>query len=356
MDYLSLLKNRLTLRGMQRYCAKHGIPTATGWDRLHEKFEIEKRKGVSEAREMDKTLQDIYLSTLTLGNRAVRLFEVPEEEVKTIFEIFSTLQPEESAYAETYPLPLSGMALKGAPEGLFLSEVRLEGEALSLIYCGRRTVEEREPRRRDEISKAAIHQFGWDEYDEFIFIKYNSIQVYEVIRVDLNRKLVELRAEDHTGVDVTESINELQVKAGEILVSIPNDRINFIHPVNIFPAISSIYRDEAEGVVIDLGFTTATGSSKHEKMTRSKTDLREELFHVGGKAAIGGALTPFKIAVRWKGDENRPDEFAILPGSIRQLGSAHPQLNHFVLRGPVTEEHMRERVDRVMAHVKPKHE
>ena len=337
---------------MQEHCAARQLPTAQGWEKLQAKLEEESATGHVRAAEVDGALSEIYRETLSVGTRAVRLYRIPAEQAQAIAGYFAELALEESPFLDAYPRPLTREQLNAVASGVYLCEVirTVPDGSVSLVFCGKRIVEEKEPRTRDQIGAAAINQFGWEQYDEFVLIKRHFAQSYEVVRVD-PAGLVELRVEDHSGVDSGAALEQLLVKTNGLLANRFGADGQLVRAVNLFPAIKSMYDDANEGIVVELGFTTDTGSSKHEKMRSNRADLRGELFHVGGKEAINGALTPFRVAVRWSPPNGRLQEEALLPGSIRQLSSGTPFLDHMVLSGALTEAKMRAVVQRVVQHL-----
>ncbi len=350
MDYIELIRTRIPFPLMQEHCALEGLPTAQGWDKLQGKLEEESRTSKKRAAEISRSLFGIYKKTIPLGERAMKLYKIEANAVAPMRKYMSALVPEESPFAKTYPLPLSEAALKEVESGLHLCEVTSGDGYVALVFCGKRLVEERIDRTRDEISEEAIERFGWDEYDEFVFIKRHYVQSYEVVRLDTVKGLVDIRIEQHIGIDTGTSLHQLQSKVNELLAAKFGANYQLVSSVNLFPAIKKLYEATKEGVVAELGFTVDTGSAKHEKM-RNRQDLRKELFHTGGKKAVGGVITPYRIAVRWIESDQRVPEEALLPGSIRQLGSGVPFLDHAVLSGAVTEARMQVLADRIIKHL-----
>lgn len=351
MEYFRYLRNRLHFPTMQHYCRRYDLPTAQGWDKLEEKLSDACEASPATRRGLSETLEKIYKETIPLGQRAVRVFQLDDGDVLRVSRYLAGLAPEDCAYTNSYPAPLSNRQLGNAPTGAYLVEITRHRGSATLVFCSKRMIEEREQRSRADIGTRAIREFGWQEYDEFILIRRRQLQAYEIVRIDTETGRIELRVEDHTGLDVDAALTELQDKVNEVLAIRFGTDVQLINPVNLFPAIHPIYDDGDEGIVVELGFTTQTGSAKHEKMRQRAADLRVELFHVGGKAAIHGALTPFRIAVRWPATEERGQEEIVLPGSIRQLGTGNPWLDHMIVRGPVTETHMRECIARVVDHL-----
>jgi hypothetical protein len=358
MIYFDPLRARIPFPLMQEYCTQKGLPSARGWDLLRVKLDEESDGNTARAAEIAVSLEEIFKEAITLGARAVKVFQVKEELRSSYLDALVAVCPEESDYLESYPRPLSAEQLAAVTSDLKVCAVKPadDGRSVHIVLCGRRMVEIKEPRTRADIGTDAINEFGWEQYDEFILIRRRFVQSYEVVRFDVSTGILELRAEDHSGTDTVLALQALQDKSNELLVRALGNQVHLALCQNLFPAIRAIYDTPNEGIVVELGFTTATGSAKHEKMRANRADLRTELFHVGGKNAINGALTPFRIAVRWLAGAQRGQslqEEVLLPGSIRQLGGGMPFLDHMVLSGALSEPMMQALVARVLAHLPP---
>lgn len=353
MEFFDPIRARLPFPLMQAHCAINNLPTAQGWDKLLMKLEEEGQGGTAQASQVSEALGRIFRETISVGTRAVKVFKLRSDEAQRIATCLAACNPEESPFLETYPKPIASNALAALPPGIFLCDVgqQEQDHSMTLVFCGRRILEEREARTRAQLGDAVLDQFGWNQYDEFVFVRRRYVQSFEIVRIDVGRSLLELRVEDHSGIDTGTALEQLQVKVNGILAPHFGMQLPLITPINLFPAIKSLYDDQTAGIVVELGFTTATGSSKHEKMRSSRADLRHELFHVGGKAAVNGILTPFRVAVRWVDDDPRIHEEVLLPGSIRMLSSTHPHLDHLVISGALTEEKMQETLQRVVDHL-----
>lgn len=356
MIYFEPLKARVPFPLMQEYCAQKGLPSARGWEALRVKLDEEAEGNAPRAAEIAAALEEVFQEAITLGTRAVKVFQVEEHLRAGYLAALMAVQPEQSDYLEVYPRPLTAEQLAAVPAEMKVCEVKPadHGGSVQIVLCGRRMIEVKEPRTRADIGADAINEFGWEQYDEFILIRRRFVQSYEVIRFDRATGVFELRVEDHTGPDTGLALQALQDNANGLLVHALGSQVHLALCRNLFPAIRTIYDTPNEGIVVELGFTTATGSAKHEKMRANRTDLRTELFHVGGKNAINGALTPFRIAVRWSAGGQRGQslqEEVLLPGSIRQLGGGIPFLDHMVLSGALTEPMMQALVARVLAHL-----
>ncbi|BBH12950.1 hypothetical protein CH06BL_21980 [Chromobacterium haemolyticum] len=76
-------------------------------------------------------------------------------------------------------------------------------------------------------------------------------------------------------------------------------------PIDLFPLIEGIYNRSSEGLVHRLAFECSTGVSRDEKLKTGQLDLRDEGYHVSGKAAIGGKVSPYKIGITWTTQKNK---------------------------------------------------
>lgn len=352
MSIFDSIKNRTSLPVFQVHCRMNNLPTAVSWDKLREKLD-EESKNPERKIEIDSALDKIYKETLSLGKRAVKIFRIEAEKSEKVFEILSSLEPEESPYLTNFPQPADADVLAQLTDVPYLCQTNIfdNKKKVTNIFCSKRIFVEKEERKREDIGVEAINKFGWQNYDEFVFIKRKYSQCFEYVNFDKETSILEVIVEERSGSDTSEAFNLIQTKINSILSKFGPLNFQLINPVNFFPAINAIYQCPTEGIIAELGFTTLTGSAKLEKMRVTKKDLREEEFHLGGKDAIGGALTPFRVAVRWNVSGQSLQEEALLPGSIRQLGSGVPHLDHVVLSRALTPKAMQAMLARIIAHL-----
>lgn len=69
--------------------------------------------------------------------------------------------------------------------------------------------------------------------------------------------------------------------------------------IDLYPTINKIYADKYEGLIHRLAFECNTGVVRDEKLKPGQLDLRKEEYHIAGKSAIGGTVSPFKVGVTW---------------------------------------------------------
>ena len=353
MNILNSIKNRTSLPVFQAHCKINNLPTSASWEKLEEKIDQEISISPARRREIESILNKIYNEAIYLGKRAVKIFRINSLNNEEIFNILSSLSPEASPYLASFPLPVELGVLTNIDNQAYLcrTDVSAQGNIVTNTFCSKKIFIEKEERTRDEIGSDAINEFGWQNYDEFIFIKKKYSQCFDYVRFNKETSILEVVVEERSGSDTHAAFNLIQTKINAIFSSNENIDVRLISPVNFFPAINSIYQSPVEGIISELGFTTITGSAKLEKMRTNRKDLRLEEFHLGGKDAIHGALTPFRVAVRWNVPNHTLQEEAILPGSIRQLGGGVPHLDYVILYRALTLEAMQAMLARIVAHL-----
>ena len=346
---LEAVRSRLTLSTTTVLGSKLGLPKANTWHRFEEALIEAVKIDPLRAAAVNAALEKLLQNTICAGDRAITLFRVAPARASAISAALSNSQVPLSPYSASYPNPLPQAALKPLGDELFLSELRPTSGGVTAIFSGRRLIEDREERSAQFVDQAALTKIGWADVDEFVLVTRRYVQTYEVVHVDTKTGLIELRVEEHQGVRASESLLQLQAALNAMLIAAALTPLN--GPVNLFPAIKGLYDDTTEGIVVELGFTTLTGSAKHEKMRAHMKDLRVELFHVGGKKAVSGHLSPFRVAVRWQAPSGVFEEL-MLPGSMRQLAKgAGATLEHALLLGTLNEASVRRCVKRLEKHV-----
>jgi len=91
-------------------------------------------------------------------------------------------------------------------------------------------------------------------------------------------------------------------------------RLDF-SPIDVFPVVDRLYRDDSEGRVTELRFDCATGVSRTGLMRRSNQDLRREEFHVAGAQVTH--VWPYYIEIALH--REIPSLLLVLPGRRRNL-------------------------------------
>lgn len=69
--------------------------------------------------------------------------------------------------------------------------------------------------------------------------------------------------------------------------------------LDFYSSIDEVYKKSSEGIVHKLSFECNTGALREETLKKGQLDLRQEIYHVKGKEAIGGKIAPYKVGITW---------------------------------------------------------
>ena len=133
-------------------------------------------------------------------------------------------------------------------------------------------------------------------YDELIAIRSIKYGAYGAIWLPDDEDTAEVRVDYRAGDTLHDlsSFHQLMYAA----LHAASGSAAVMQPRYLHDAIKSLYDAKGDGTVTDLAFSTTTGSVKNERM-RSEQCLREETFHVGGRAALKTEIEPYKIGLNW---------------------------------------------------------
>lgn len=344
------LKARSSWGLISYWSAQLGLPKAKGWAAFEEKLESEVRDENPDTP-INQALTSLCKSVAPLGSRVVQLIRIPDD--IDVEKLRSSLIacPEDDGLPKTcFPRRVSGSALTSLGVAPVIVDKEVSADGVRLIFSRVRQIEVRDIKTKSDIGLAAVSSMGWSAYDEIILVKKELTQAFEVVRFDFAKRVLELRVELLAGSNSKEALGSLSEKVQELIAPCVASTAWLGQPVNLFPAVKKIYDNPNEGVVVELGFSTITASAKNEKMRKAGTDLRTEKFHVGGKAAINGQLTPYRLAVSWPQAGSAAGDELLLPGSLRSISLAHP-LDQAEIRGALTEQRMVAILEKVLSYI-----
>ncbi|WP_436136203.1 hypothetical protein [Acidovorax sp. LjRoot129] len=313
-----------TMRGiapwpvMRAFLKRSGLPVARGWDEVIEKFnELPALERTRAEASVEKFLTDYHLH----GEKWVTFLEVPEHFRDRLSTYLGSLQPENGQATSDFPLRMADDFLMTEEQDILqLVKVTTQGDVVSLIFSGIAAAERKDTIYPDQFVTSGIPP-AFTGYEEIVLIRRQASQYFPVIVFDKAQGLVQalvpslgnMSAEDVLLTNLTRKINELLVAEFQL-------DLQLLRNHNLFPAIHNIYMEPTEGTVVELGFQTETGSAKLERM--KEHDLRQEPFHVKGKAAVFNTLLEFRLTVRW--ELNGHNVELMLPGTTRTIAKSPP--------------------------------
>ncbi len=350
MDLIASMRSRMPLTVGRAILKSSGIAVGQGWENTVEKFRSleDSQGGVPVGAQSDA--QSLYEQHLRCGEKSVRLYEIDPHEIDQLREAISAASVPSSEFKEIYPFLMDQSDLETVDDlEPHLVNISFDADETVLEFSSKRMIEIREKLSSSDLSEDARAEFG--DVDEIITVRRGYRHMVDAISIPRSGNVVLARVDSPKDMPTEYS----SVAHSKLAVTVNNTLgvEALTEGMNIFGAIDKIYKDPSEGTVVEMAFTTRTASIKHEKMRKKNLDLRTEIYHEAGSAAVAGKIDPFRISVRWKsniGGLSTPIE-ASLNSTVRQLHSASPVLTEVIVRGCATTEQFQDVITRISNHV-----
>lgn len=306
---------------------EHDVPRGRGWDNTVEKLgrEDDAPEGAEEA------LTEALRQHLLCGEKLTTFYRIAEAQRTNLIDRFLAEPIEDTAASRTFPLLLTDEQLEDEPRAMKLIAVEsLEG-GLHAIFSSIRVNTIRVNIEDDELSEEVRDELS--EYQQLIGVKHIKTQAIDSIYIPRAQHHIDLRVDFPFGA-VTEHLEYASRMLASKVTAVAERNV-LGTPVNLFPLINYMYHSPQEGKVVELAFGTTTRSLKHEKMRRGAIDLRQEVYHRGGRAALQTAIEPHRISIEYTRNiggalVSQPE--VTLAGTYRMAVGTNPTLTSAIIR------------------------
>lgn len=307
----------------------HGneVDRGRGWDRTVNHLSAANSPFQTKTNDLAASLKEHLLC----GEKLTRFYYLEDAEIDILWDAIKDAQIEDTAFKQSYPLTLTEEELSSQPLQMQLTAVEENEFGLAAIFSSVRTLTLRVELERDSMSDEVSEALS--DFDEIYAVKHTKIHAADVLWIPSTGNYVDVRVDYPLG---------MLRQTGEFAQGLIKDIANNLAghsllqaPENLFPIMSSMYNASNEGIVTELAFGTTSASLKHEKMRRNRSCLRQEVYHVGGKAALATDIEPYKLSIRYKRpvDENRNSLPELnLHSSVRSANGRAPTLTDAVIR------------------------
>jgi hypothetical protein len=305
------------LRPTQAFAREHEIPSARSWDALAESVVT---AAAGEDLDTDALLEFFALLRCS-ARKSFTLYAAEEEDIEALQHFVDEAHEEADEQWEGFPVPIDEGELDEADEKPTLAGVVACGDGHCLVYCSRRTFNAREDVPIDAIRREHRRDF---RNARLIAERRITFQAFDCVYVPNDAESpiqIRIDAQHVRTADVYEYRRRVEAALCETM----GWSADALTPLNLFPAVRSIYDDYDEGRIIEIHHECTTGASRRESMRRTNdasVDLRDEAYHVAGSTAVKG-IDPYRISVEWVLDDNR-SVAATLPGTLRMLHASEP--------------------------------
>lgn len=265
-----------------------GLTPSQGWKKT-----IHKLKG-NDYDGFKGPLLDAISEYNLCGQKFTKIYEIGSEKRKVLQDHLLTLKPVEGTFRDAYPLTVPSAEIKNVDSNPDIVEIIKNDEGVGVVLSSAIFLTKREKVNLADYGKAVDELRN--KYDEFIGLKNRIVQLFNVIWVPHDGDNIEIRADlpDGMPMDIAHAIHSR-------LRKVLNDfeKVDIDNPIDLYPLLEKIYDASEDGQVVELGFSTTSGSVKHEKMRKAGLDLREEPYHIAGKKGLGTPIEPFRLSVTW---------------------------------------------------------
>jgi hypothetical protein len=319
---LSDLRQKYSLADLRVILKDEELGNAPGWDQLASRLEGSDSTLQSKA---EQVLTRLHGDLILAGTKNVHIFELPQGAAEKIISELDLIEPSSPNFGATYPFPLSESALRGLTnEYELVAKTANSSGDVSLVFCARRTFEDRVHYDTNEVTAAV--QAAFAGFDKFIAIRQVDFQVFDILTVRASLDRLEVLIDYPDRIQKPETTEDRCLALlGRAASAVPilTDVYARNSPLNLFACINNLYQSKSEGRVSRLYLRSPTDSIKKESMTSAK-DLRTEKFHAAGVLAVG-AVTPFDVTITWDSLINVKGKVDAQVGtSMTTLSSADP--------------------------------
>ena len=176
---LTDLRHKYNLADLRAILKDEDLGSAAGWDQLAAR--LDSADAVLQTR-AEKVLIGLHGDLVLAGTKDVHIFELPGGQIEKILAEIAQVEPSSANFEATYPFSLSETLLRGLTnEYEFVAKVYHPSGDASLVFCAKRTYEDRVVYEADQVTAAVREAFAG--FDKFIAIRRVDFQVFDILTV-----------------------------------------------------------------------------------------------------------------------------------------------------------------------------
>lgn len=330
----------------------HDVRPGAGWDEFIAKLAASHEDYAA----VGSVFETIYREQILLGSRSCRVYNDDTFEWQTLIDRVQSFPVLSTSFGNSYPLPLSTPILKGLSSDTMelVSRELLHNGDLKLVFCSPRKIVSRQQLNPNQLSQQFTDRLATviGGFDSLIALTSTYAQAYDVVVVRPSMARMEIRL-DHPHTMDADVVAEQCTRILQLLEQIYSGVSTIMTAaLNFFPIIGAMYLDRKCGVVEQLWFGTDTSSLKREVMRKTKLDLRDENFHVGGVTKLGGStkIKPYAIRIHFDKLESKDSQVRVaLHGNFKDLSIPAAVLSDVSIENCLNETEFRAALKRLVA-------
>lgn len=324
----------------------HRILSRTGFTLTVGRSEsIKLAKACAESDPRFQDLTDAVIEALSVSEKSIRLYKIGHADRAKVEAWIRNKRRSNSPLTQSFPGIAPDSAIRGHTSQDLVS---LGSEELAVgvaaLFTG-----VREYLQRDEIPLANLKQRGdfeavygqkkvfWQTFDCLWLpdIPYQGCQILVSVADSPEKAPQKFPDRSHEAM-ATELRHATGVK---------------VQPLNLFDAVQNLHDNVTEGQLLLNGFINNAEAVKYH---RGQHDLRKDAYDKAGAQAVGPALQPFRVGVRWTLTEKnvvRSNPMLQLLGTSRILAKPQPTIESAIVGNCVDSRDLNFVVERLVSNL-----
>ncbi|MCP9308676.1 hypothetical protein [Zymomonas mobilis] len=291
-DIIQCMRKRLPWGVAYNIFTSLNLEKGLGWPGTEKKVLDGDTTYESKEKELELALEE----HLICGEKIVRFYELLEQDIDTLRKKMVNLLPEipNDKMTTRYPILLDGNDLNDRyfePQIISVREL-VDGWAVSVGV--KRTIS---IKHQADVANLKDVPQQFSNCKKITGIEFSEIQAIDVLWVPKSSNIIELRI-DYLKSNKKDYNKECFYKCKNFFVDKFGDI--FGKPINLFPILEKIYKDNENGTITELGFMISSGAQKLEKSRRGGTCCRVEAYHLGGTEKLDFPIQVYRENVMWK--------------------------------------------------------
>ena len=313
---IAVLRHANGLRALQGYLSGLELRSGVGWEQVQANLALH-------IENEDLTEEDLHEFVIDVHSRAHKLVSLYNVSKRTQTELWAMAKQAalEDVNDVDFPWLLDAQALEELDETPRHIYTRKTERGYELFFTSARMghdtddipIEAIAPKERPNYQNAArmiVERIVRRQAFDVVFIPADSEEMVQ-IRVD-------------TGNIAAKDRDAVRAHLETIVVATAGIKNVAFQPLNLFPAVRSIYDDDDAGRVTALNFNYASGSLTHKvrRTADGQKDLRKDPFHVGGVTRVNKKnmmIYFLSVELEDEGLEEPEPLVVTLPGAVRHL-------------------------------------
>lgn len=271
-NLIQAIKSNLPMHVVTDYLRKNDKPVARNWDGLFSKNNLE-----------SDFFKQLLSQIMFFGRKSIFAYKADEVDLADL-ENLTCLE-----------IDIDTALKSGKPHHQLINKQTNGRFTAYTFYCVKPAFEIY-TLTKDDLSDSARKTY-WSADSEIRVKTSVSVPVFDSLVYDAEYKVIYLLIDSlRYSFEVSDFDRQIELKN---LIQGYCPSLDQAELLDFYSSIDEVYKKSSEGIVHKLSFECNTGALREEILRKGQLDLRQEIYHVKGKEAIGGKISPYKVGITW---------------------------------------------------------